>query len=126
MAGRRSLTELDAWKLADQVRVEVTRVCSSRRFQRHRRLQLQLLDAADSGPANIAEGFARFYPKEFARFLRIGKASLAEVVDRLRSAVLRGLITPEAADHISRLSDRAQGACTRLIQYLEKSQGARR
>lgn len=71
----------------------------------------------------MAEGFARFYPKEHARFLRIAKGSLAEVVDRLRSAVLRKLVTQEEADRIIRVADRSQGASTRLIVYLETSDG---
>ena len=74
----------------------------------------------------MAEGFARFYPKEHARFLRIAKGSLAEVVDRLRSAVLRKLVSQEEADRITRLADRAQGASTRLIKYLETSDGPSR
>ena len=119
MAGWRSHTEIDGWKLADEVRVEVYRVCSSRKWQAHRELRDQLTDAVDSACANMAEGFARFYPREHARYLRIAKGSLAEVVDRLRSAVLRKLISQEEADRISRLADRAQGACTRLIRYLE-------
>ena len=123
MTGWRSHTEIDAWQLADQVRVEVYRICSSRIWQEHSDLRQQLTRAADSGCANMAEGFARFYPKEHARFLRIAKGSLAEVVDRLRSAVLRRLITQEEADRISRLADRAQGAATRLIRYLESSEG---
>ena len=94
-------------------------MCASRKWHAHQDLRSQLTRAADSACANMAEGFARFYPKEHARFLRIAKASLAEVVDRLRSAVLRQLITQEESDRISRLADRSQGACTRLIRYLE-------
>ena len=121
MAGWRSHTEIDAWRFADQVRVEVYRICASRKWDAHRDLRDQLTDAADSACANMAEGFARFYPKEHARFLRIAKGSLAEVVDRLRSAVLRKLVSQEEADRISRIADRSQGASTRLIRYLEKS-----
>ena len=66
MPGWRSHTETDAWKLADQVRVEVYRLCSSRKWQAHQDLRNQLTDAVDSACANMAEGFARFYPKEHA------------------------------------------------------------
>jgi hypothetical protein len=66
---------------------------------------------------------ARFHPKEFARFSRISKSSRAEVMDRLRSAVLRRLVQQSEADRITALADRASGACTRLIQYLERSKG---
>jgi len=77
------------------------------------------MDAADSACANIAEGFGRYYPKEFARFVRISKGSLAEVKDRLRSAVLRRLMTEAEANEIIVLVNRAQGACTGLIRYLD-------
>jgi four helix bundle protein len=119
MAGVRDHTELDAWKLADEVRVHVYRLCRSRAFQPHFDLVHQLMDAADSACSNIAEGFSRFYPKEFARFLKISRGSLAEVADRLRGAVLRGLLDQEEADMIIRLTLRARGACSRLIQYLD-------
>ena len=80
------------------------------------------MDAADSACANIAEGFGRYYPKEFARFLRISKGSLGEVKDRLRSAVLRRLITEADADEIIVLANRAQGACTKLARYLDDAE----
>lgn len=76
--------------------------------------------AGESACANIAEGFCRFYPKEFARFLRIARGSLAETAEHLRSAVLRGLIEQAEADAIVLLTLRARGACSRLIQYLDK------
>ena len=43
----------------------------------------QLWDAASSGESNIDEGFHRFNPKEFRRFLSIARASLAEARTRL-------------------------------------------
>jgi four helix bundle protein len=119
MAGLHDYKELDVWQLADQVRVEINRICSSDEFRSHQRLRHQLLDAAESACANIAEGFARFYPKEHARFLRISRGSLAEVADRLRSAVLRGLVEEGEAARITVLTRRARGAASGLIRYLD-------
>lgn len=70
----------------------------------------QLTDAADSACSNIAEGFHRFYPKEIARFVKIAKGSLAEVIDRLRGAVKRGLADPTEAQAITVLARRSMGA----------------
>ncbi|HXT70847.1 MAG TPA: four helix bundle protein [Vicinamibacterales bacterium] len=119
MAGARNYDELDAWKLSDAVRVRIYEICKSPRFRSHLRLREQLTDAADSACSNIAEGFGRYYPKEFARFLKISRGSLAEIADRLRSAVLAGIVKETDVDDIVALTHRARGACTRLIKYLE-------
>jgi four helix bundle protein len=119
MAGVRDHTELEAWKLSDEIRVQIHRLCRSPGFRAHFELAQQLMGAADSACSNIAEGLSRYYPKEFARFLKISRGSQAEVADRLRSAVLRGLIEQEEADAITRLTHRARAACTRLIHYLD-------
>ena len=122
MAAARDHSELDAWKLADEVRTHVYRLCGTPEFQNHLGLWHQLTDAADSACSNIAEGFARFYPKDFARFLRISRGSLAEIADRLKSAVLRGLVTQADADKVVKLTKRARGACAALIRYLDDAE----
>jgi four helix bundle protein len=122
MAGARDFTELQAWQLADQVRVEIDRITGTSAFRRHPKLREQLLDAADSACSNTAEGFARFKPKDFARFVRISRGSLSEILDRLISARRRGLINEEDFQRISSLARRAKGACTGLINYLDSAE----
>lgn len=46
----------------------------------------QLREAARSGPRNIAEGFARYKHPDFARFVRIAKASEVELINHLQEA----------------------------------------
>lgn len=122
MAGARDFTELQAWQLADQVRTEIVRITDTLAFRRNPKLQEQLLDAADSACSNTAEGFSRFKPKDFARFVRISRGSLSEILDRLISARRRGLINEQDFQLISSLARRARAACTALINYLDSAE----
>jgi four helix bundle protein len=121
MAGFRDHTELDAWQLSDAVQIEVERLVSSPGFSRYPRLKDQMQRAAESPCPNIAEGFSRYYPRENARFVRIAKGSLSELLDHLKLAVRRRLIDPATAKSLESLTRRARGACTGLIRYLEST-----
>jgi four helix bundle protein len=55
----------------------------------------QLVRAADSVGANIAEGYGRAYPADNRRFVRTARGSLYEVRYFLRRADKRGLLTKE-------------------------------
>jgi four helix bundle protein len=119
MAGVRSHTELDAWKLADELRTEVNRLIALRPLRFRPKLIEQLLDASESACSNLAEGFSRFYPKDHARFVRISKGSLSEVIDRLEAAVERRLFSKDEIARAVSLARRARGACLGLVRYLE-------
>jgi four helix bundle protein len=121
VAGVRDHTELDAWRLSDAVQIEVDRLINKPGFNRYPRLKDQMRRAAESPCPNIAEGFSRFYPREFARFVRIAKGSLSELLDHLKLAVRRRLVDPETAKSLDSLTRRARGACTGLIRYLEST-----
>src|SRR5262245_66380104 len=114
MTGVRDFTELDAWKLANEARTEIQRITSTAAFRRHPTLLQQILDASDSSCSNTAEGFSRFKPRDFARFVRISRGSLSEVLDRLLAARGRGLVNAEDYKLIQSLVRRARGACTGL------------
>ena len=91
------------------------------RLRKHQWLGAQLASAADSSCANIAEGFSRFNPKDFARFATIAKASLTEIIEHMKSANQLGIVTAEEYNEISSLTRRARGATTRLILYLRNA-----
>ena len=71
--------ELNVWKDSIELVVEIYEI--TKQFPREEMYGLtsQIRRAAVSVPANISEGAARNYTREFIRFLRIAQASLSEV-----------------------------------------------
>ncbi len=57
----------------------------------------QLVRAAESVPANIAEGYGRGLTNDGARHLVIARASAAELESHLRIAARAGLIADDVA-----------------------------
>jgi four helix bundle protein len=82
----------------------------------------QLLRAADSIGANIAEGAGRGSFRENRRFVKIGRGSLNETIHFLRQSVRRKLINDEDAEQLRVILDELG---PRLNAYL-KSIGPRR
>ena len=78
-----SFMDLAVWQVSMELVEEVYTLCIQLpRFERSA-LADQLRRAAVSIPSNISEGYARFNPKEFLRFLRIAQGSAAEVQTQL-------------------------------------------
>lgn len=118
MAGIRDYRDFDAWKLANEVRVRIHRITTRPGFREHLWLRAQLRRAANSSCVNTGEGFSRFWPRDFARFLDIAKGSLTEIIEHMPEAVAFDLVTVEEADEISSFARRSRGAVTGLIRYL--------
>ena len=121
MTGLRDVTEFDVYKLADDLRVRLRVVIDRPEFRRVGWLHEQLEKAMEGPCAHLAEGFARYHPLEFARFVRIAKGSLSETITHLGTAHARRLITAEEHVDYVRLAKRAVGASTALICYLERA-----
>jgi four helix bundle protein len=121
MAGARDYTELDVWKLADALRTEIYRLTQLRSLRFEPELGRQLRRGSESACANIAEGFSRYLPGDFARFLRMTRGSLSETLEHLTAATRRNLLTEQDVAAATDYAKRARGACTRLIVYLESA-----
>ena len=115
----RTFTELDAWKLSNAVKLGVYDLIREGKAARDLEFRDQIRNAAASAPRNIAEGFGRFRPREFAQYLRIANGSLMETSNHLRDGVDRGYFTQAQIDPLMVLSRRASAAATRLIRYLQ-------
>jgi four helix bundle protein len=86
MAGERSPENLFAWQLCEELGDEVVAITATGPSSRDRDFCDQIRRAANAPGPHIAEGFGRFTPKEFARYLRMAVSSLMET----RTFILRG------------------------------------
>ena len=118
MGGVRDHQELDAWKLANEVRIRIWQVTSRPGFREHLWLRTQLRRAANSGCSNTGEGFSRYSPRDFARFLNIAKGSMTEIIEHMREVRHFELASPHEADEIESYARRTRGAMTGLIKHL--------
>jgi four helix bundle protein len=117
----RSYTDLYVWKVARALNERTLTCIRHDGFAQHLWLKSQMAHASHSACANIAEGFGRYKPKDFARFLRIARGSLLELNEHLRQAHDLGLIAGIDLDDCSRLAARGVAGITRLIRYLESA-----
>ena len=111
--------DLITWQLADELRQEVLAFTEIGPAARDFKFRTQIRDAAASVCRNTSEGFDRFRPSEFARFLEFARGSLGEIQDGLIDAHERKFISGELFDRLWLLSKRAIGANTNLTKYLQ-------
>ena len=115
----RKYEELACWQLATNVKREVYAITDRESVAKDIKFCQQIRESARSAPTNIAEGFGRFRPAEFAHFLEIARSSLMETDNHLKDALDLRYITNEERAKVCRLVDRAIGATTKLILYLK-------
>jgi four helix bundle protein len=97
---------LEAWKSSDDLAVEIFRL--SQAWNRDLAwLKSQIMRAAVSVPANIAEGYARGSNREFVQFLTISHSSLAEVEYFLHFLRRTGNVSERDYERLRQISDRA-------------------
>jgi four helix bundle protein len=92
--GSRSFEDLDVWKKACRLAVDICRVLKpSREFA----FRDQMIRSVLSIPSNIAEGSDRDSDPEFRRFVSIAKASAAELRTQLYIAVELEIVSRDKA-----------------------------
>ena len=86
----------------------------------------QLVRAADSIGANIAEGTGRGPTRDNQRFVKIARGSLYETKHWLRRATHRGLLIPDQAEPLRRLLDELAPRLNAYLTALGKSSTSKR
>ena len=122
MAGFRDHEEFDAWQLANELRTRMRPVLRRPELRNDVDLWKQLRKTVRGPCPNIAEGFSRFWPRDFANYVRVAKASLTEYIDHMKEAQACGYTTPSETAELIVLARRARGAATGLIRYLDTAE----
>ena len=112
----RDFRDLVAWQLAETLKCEVFSFTESGPVARDFRFRNDIRASSASAPANIAEGFGRFRPLQFAHFLGIAKASLAETQNHLIDARDRRYIEAALFSRLMNLAKAAERATTNLLR----------
>ena len=119
--GVRSFVDLDAWKLANALKLGIYELLQRPDVQRDREFHNQIRNAAAAAPRNIAEGFGRFQSRDFSQYLRIANGSLHETSNHLRDGIDRGYFTGKEIEPLEMLARRASAAVTALLRYLRRA-----
>lgn len=126
MAGARRHEDLEVWQLADELKREVYALVKVGPAARDFKFRDQIRDSSASSTKNIAEGFGRFHPGEFARFMEFAVASAMTTTDSLKDGLDRGYFIPERVATAQRLAERTIRCSSRFIVYLKEEAERRR
>ncbi len=102
---RTKFEDLRVYKLAEQLADEVWSIVRGWDHFAKQTVGLQIVDAADSIGANIAEGAGRGSYQDNRRFVRIARGSLNETKHWLRRAYCRKLLTPNQVQKLKPILD---------------------
>ena len=91
----KTFEDLDTWKICREIRQKLSILVKKFPQEERYRLADQILRAARSVTANLAEGYGRFYYQENIQFCRQSRGSLYELLDHLIVALDDELITKE-------------------------------
>ena len=119
----RDFRDLVCWRLSYELKCEVVEFTATGPASRDFKYRDQIRDSSASAPRNIAEGFGRFRPREFARFLEYARASLDETKNHLIDGRDRGYLSQALYNRLSNLLRAAHKATTNLM--LAKQRQAR-
>jgi four helix bundle protein len=110
--------DFDAWKLAHALNKKIFAMTTTSPAAEDFKFATNIRDAAASAERNFPEGFGRFGPREFARFLDHSRASLLETKNELQVGLQRGYFSEKDVRQATSLTNRALGALSGLQRYL--------
>ena len=118
----KSLETLDVWKKAKDFALRFYReVLPLLPAEEKWNLNQQLRRSSNSIPANIAEGYGRFYYQEIIRFCYIARGSLEETLSHLVMCVELKYIPKTLFDSLEQDGEKLTQMINGYIGYLKRS-----
>ena len=116
----RKFEDFVAWQLARELERRVYVITEAGPASRDVEFCRQIRKSSSSAPRNIAEGFGRYLPGDFARFVRNAVGSLNETRDHLDAGLERGYLPTDIHAELTLLARRATGTSVNLAKYLDR------
>ncbi len=120
MATFKRFEDIQAWQKARLVTKAIYKVTNEGGFAKDFGLRDQVRRASVSIMANIAEGQARRSDKDFAHFLNIARASVAEVQSHLYVSLDQNYVNQKDFDEIYQLLEEISRMIFALAKHLFK------
>jgi len=123
MSGARSHRDLVVWQKAMELAVLTYELTKPMPKSEQYGLTSQMLRAATSVPANVAEGNARGSRKDYARFISIARGSVVELETHLELSVRVHLLNATTVAPAISLADEVSRMLFALRERLIKEEG---
>jgi four helix bundle protein len=114
----RTFEDMEVWTVCRELRRGLSDLTKAFPANERYRLSDQLIRAARSVTANIAEGYGRFHYQENIQFMRQARGSLFEVLDHLTVAYDAGYVVEQTFRTYRDQTLRAVRIVNGLLRYL--------
>lgn len=121
MATIKRFYDLEAWKKARSLNLEIYKMTRTGNFKKDFILVDQVRRASVSIMANLAEGFGRKGNKEFLQFISIAEGSLCELQSHLFISLDVEYITEALFQQLFQMTEETQRIINGFAEYLRNS-----
>jgi len=115
----RHYRELECWQLSNELKRRIYAFLATEPAAHDFDFCKQIRGSARGATRTIAEGFGRFRPADFARYLEFARGSLMETQNHLDDALDSGYMSESTHKELFALANRAIGATSGLHRYLK-------
>jgi four helix bundle protein len=113
--------KLEIYQLAEKLADEIWFIVEKWQYFEKDTVGKQIVRAADSIGANIAEGNGRFSYKDNRRFIRVARGSLNETRHWLRRAYTRNLLTTREIERLKPIIEDLTLKLNGYLRYLKNT-----
>jgi four helix bundle protein len=117
--------DLLTWRLMHQLSCEVRTFTEKPPASRDFKHRDQIRESSDSAHRNVAEGFGRYNPGEFAWFLDVSRGSAEETRALLKTAHAARYLSDDEFAALDALAIRGLQALAKLQRYLRSPEAKR-
>lgn len=122
--GVKDFRDLEVWQHCRALRKDVESLCRQLPREELWRLGDQMIRAARSVTANLAEGFGRYHYQESIQHMRVARGSLYELLDHLVVAVDNNYLGTDALHQYEQRIESGLKLLNGYVRYWRTRKGA--